>query len=59
MAMGLLEETKISLEAILAFPFLDLPLHAGGVRRELKSLAIAKVHLVVGLTFQELNALGF
>ena len=59
MPMRLLQESQISLEAILALPFLDLPLHSGRIGGEFEGLAVAEPDVVVGLAFEEFNALGF
>ena len=58
MPVRLLQEAQVSVEAILAFPFLHLPLHTGRIGRQLKRLAITKPEVVVGLAFQEFDSFG-
>lgn len=59
MTMRLLQEGQVSLEPILAFPFLDLGLHPRNIGAELELFAIAEPDVVVGLALDEPDAFGF
>ena len=53
-----MQEPKVPLEPILAFPLLNLPFHPGCVRGEFEGLAIAEPDVVVGLALEELDSFG-
>lgn len=57
--MGLPKPFQIPLESGLPLPLLDLPLHHARVRAELEALAVSKPEVVVGVAFEQPNALGF
>ena len=57
-AMGFLEEGKITVEAVFALPFFDFALHAGGRGGEFDALAVAEVNVVVWFAFEQFDALG-
>ena len=57
--MGFFEKIEIALEAVLAFPLLDLGLHGGDICREAELLAIAEPDIVVGVTFEQVYILCF
>ena len=58
MSMCLLEVAQVPLEPILPLPPLDRVLHARNISRQLEALAIAEPDVVVGFTFEQLNAFG-
>ena len=57
--MGFFEKIEIALEAVLAFPLLDLGLHGGDICREAKLLAIAEQHVVIWFAFDYVYSFGF
>jgi hypothetical protein len=57
--MRLSKPCQVPLKALLPLPFLNLPLHDRRVGAKLKALSIPKPEVVIGLAFEEFDALGF
>ena len=58
-AMRLLEEGQVPLEAGVTLPALDFGLHAGDVGAELELFAVAEPDVVVRLALDELDVFSF
>ena len=58
-AMRLLQEGKVSLESVFAFPSFDLCLHSRDVSAELELFAIAEPDVVIWLAFDEFDVFLF
>lgn len=57
--VALLQKRQVPLVAILPLPALDLVLHSREIRAEAHALAVAEPDVVVGVAFEQLDALGF